>query len=151
MSLLEEIRKDQLQARKEHAFGVPLLTTLIGEAQMPGKNAGRESTDEEVLGIIKKFISNLDEVIKILGKNQSEFFIDERLVHAQTERMILMKYVPIQKTEAELRVIITEYIDILGEKSPKQMGKVMGMLKTEYSGRYDGTLASKLVKELLQN
>jgi uncharacterized protein YqeY len=151
MSLLETIRKDQLQSRRERcAFGTALLTTLLSEASMPGKNAGRESTDLEVLAVVKKFIDNINETINALNRN-SEYHIDERVNVARLERDLLMKYVPTQKTEIELRIIISDYIEILGEKSPKQMGKIMGMLKTEYAGLYDGNLASKLVKELLQN
>lgn len=150
MSLLETIRKDQLQARKERvAFGTALLTTLLSEATRPGKDAGRESTDEEVLAVIKKFIANIDEVINVLGKQTTEYHIDDRVTIARLEKTMLLKYVPPQKTSAELKVIIEEFIDIIGERNPKVMGKIMGMLKTQYPGQYDGNLASRLVKEAL--
>ena len=64
MSLIEKIRVDQLASRKA-AFNYPatnklqadLLTTLLGEEVMVGKNAGsRETTDAEVIAIVKKFI-----------------------------------------------------------------------------------------------
>ena len=32
---------------------------------------------------------------------------------------------------------------------PKDMGKVMGLLKQRYDGQYDGKIASALVKDLL--
>jgi hypothetical protein len=61
MSLIQTIKADQVQARKARSASASILTTLIGEAEMIGKNAGdRESTDEEVIAIIKKFIKNLD-------------------------------------------------------------------------------------------
>ncbi len=39
MTLIEQIKKDQLAARKEHNYPLTsLLTTLIGEADMVGKD-----------------------------------------------------------------------------------------------------------------
>ena len=58
MSLLAQLKKDSLLARKA-ADGVraTLLSTLIAEAEMVGKNAGnRESTDDEVQQTIRKFL-----------------------------------------------------------------------------------------------
>jgi uncharacterized protein YqeY len=59
------------------------------------------------------------------------------------------KYLPEMLTDIQLTEIITALISELPEKSPKAMGVIMGKLKTEYLGRYDGTIASKLVKDLL--
>lgn len=149
-SLLSTIRTDQLAARKEHnAPATALLTTLLSEASMPGKNAGRESTEAEVAAVIKKFLNGVDETLKAIGPG-NEHFVDDRVAILSYERDLLNKYLPKQLTEAELRVIITDFIDILGDSSPKAMGKIMGMIKNQYAGTYDGTLASKILKELLR-
>ena len=59
--LLNKIKADQLAARKaKDGLATALLTTLIGDAEMVGKNAGRLVTDEEVVAVIKKFIKNID-------------------------------------------------------------------------------------------
>jgi len=143
--LINTIKADQLQARKNKISGeISLLTTLLGEASMPGKNDGnRESTDEEVIAVIKKFIKNANEIIKAadggLGMSTS----------AQAEIDILEKYLPKQLSEAELVIAINEIVDDLPEKNPRAMGQVMGMLKKKYQGNYDGKSASTLVKAAL--
>lgn len=145
MSLLQQIKKDQLQARKDkQAAEATLLTTLIGEAAMIGKNDGnRESTDDEVITVVKKFIKNNKELMNIV-KPETDGYAD-----AKAENEFLTQYIPSQMTEEELRVAVQSRICTLDEISPKLMGSIMKWLKDNYVGHYDGNLASKVVKELL--
>lgn len=141
MTLLEQIKSDQLQARiladKPKAS---ILTTLIGESEMVGKNDGnRDTTDQEVIATIKKFIKNIDETIAVAGPT-------ETLV---AEKDALQLYLPRQLTEPELRVTIGNIIVTQGLSGSKAMGQLMGELKKNHAGSYDGGLASKLAKELL--
>ena len=141
MTLLEQIKADQLQARiAADKTKASILTTLIGEAEMVGKNDGnRDTTDAEVVATIKKFIKNIDETIAVAGST-------ETLV---AEKEALQVYLPRQLTEPELRVTIGNIIVTQGLAGPKAMGQLMGELKKNYAGSYDGALASRLVKELL--
>jgi hypothetical protein len=58
---MEQIKAKQIAARKSGSADAGLLTTLLGEAAMVGKNAGRETTDQEVVAVVKKFVKNIDE------------------------------------------------------------------------------------------
>lgn len=146
MSLLEQIKEKQLIARKaQDDIAKSLLTTLVAEASVPGKNNGnRESTDEEVIAVIKKFIKGVNETIEAL-----KFYSDGRGPRAHLEKEILESFLPKQLTEDELREIIGGIIVGLGEKNPKLMGKVLSLVKEKYNGQYDGSIAAKLTKELL--
>ena len=141
MTLLEQIKADQLQARiAADKAKASILTTLIGEAEMVGKNDGnRDTTDQEVIATIKKFIKNIDETIAVAGSTDT-------LV---AEKDALQVYLPRQLTEPELRVTIGNIIVTQGLSGPKAMGQLMGELKKNHAGSYDGALASRLVKELL--
>ena len=68
MSLLTQLKKDSMLARKAvDRVRATLLSTLIGEAEMVGKNAGnRESTDEEVQQMIRKFLKNNQEAVAVI-------------------------------------------------------------------------------------
>ena len=58
MSLIAQIKSAQLQLRKDRAtVHAAALSTLIGEAETIGKDAGnREVTDAELTALLKKFI-----------------------------------------------------------------------------------------------
>jgi uncharacterized protein YqeY len=107
---------------------------MVGKTKRNG-----DSTDEEVLSIIRKFKIGVEEIAKIKGINTD----------IEYELSVYEKYLPSMISDEELLIIIDEIVNSLAEKSPKQMGKVMTELKNKYLGRYDGTLASKIVKEKL--
>ena len=69
--LIEKIKHDQLVARKNRStVESTLLTTLIGEADMVGKNNGnRDPFDEEVISVVKKFLKGVNETIDILSRS----------------------------------------------------------------------------------
>ena len=146
MSLLNQIKKDQLQARKERdTVQAGLLTVLLAEATMVGKNDGnRETTDEEVISVIKKTIKNLEEVIRVAN-------VAEAVWLAITEREILKQYLPLQMTELVLTEIIEAMIAEHQVTNMKGMGLIMKELKAHYGGEYDGKMASDIVKKLLSS
>lgn len=143
--LLNTLRKDMMLAKKEHnELKGSLISTLVGEAVMIGKNNGnRESTDEEVVATIRKFIKNIDETINILKAEEKPF--DK----PAAEKAILESYMPKQMTDDELAAVIDAMIAALPEKNPKMMGKIMNDLKAKHNGLYDGKKASELVKAKL--
>lgn len=142
MSLLSIIKEDQLSARKAKLTAVSsVLTTLIGEAEMVGKNAGREVSDDEVTLTIQKFVKNINDTLRVLGD------ADPRSAVLQAEKSTLGKYLPKQLSEEALKEAITSIhagLSAAGEKV--DVGSIMKMLKTRFSGSYDGKLASTLIK-----
>lgn len=145
MSLLQQIKTDQINARKARApLTAQLLTTLIGEAEMVGKNAGnREVTDIEVVSLIKKFIKNISEVLKVVDVNS------EAWDKATQEQMILEQYLPKQLTADQLRAELVSISTELNAHTLREMGKVMKVLKERFDGQYDGAAASTIIKEVL--
>lgn len=148
MTILDSVKRAQLQARKDkRAEDASTLTTLIGEAEMIGKNDGnRVSTDAEVVAVIKKFVKNIDETLNVVRKDTSKA---DRVEALTKEKSLLSTFLPKQLNEDELRTILAGFISALPEKNPKAMGKVLASLKEQYAGQYDGALASKVTKELL--
>lgn len=139
MSLLQQIKDDQLQARfNKDKLRSNLLTTLWAEAAIVGKNQQRDSTDEEVVAVIQKFIKNLNEFAKVDPTDQSKQEIN-----------ILQNYLPDQLTDEEL----SQYVDILvaglPEKSMKSMGSVMSEMNKKFPGQFDRAKASQMVKAAL--
>lgn len=66
------------------------------------------------------------------------------------EVAIIESYLPAQLSEPEVRQAALDAIAETGAATPKDMGKVMGLLTKKLAGRADGALISRLVKEELQ-
>ena len=142
--ILEKIKKQQLQARKEKSPIVGALTALISEAAIVGKNNGnRETTDEEAVKVIKKFIKGINETIDLIKD-------PEKLKLLKMELEIYNSFLPQIMNELETRAAVEKIINALPEKSPKAMGQVMGTISKEYGTLIDRGLASQIVKEMLQ-
>jgi uncharacterized protein YqeY len=133
MSLMEQIKTEQIAARKAGDSKASLLTTLLGEAAMVGKNAGRETTDQEVVAVVKKFIKNIDETIAALQARNQLY------VEFVVEREVLEKYLPQQLNESTLFAVA---------KNQPNMPAFMKYLKENFPGQYDGKLASTVAKQV---
>ena len=67
----------------------------------------------------------------------------------KAELDIIAEFLPAQMSDDELLVVVRDSIAEVGASSPKDMGKVMGVLVPKIAGKADGKKASGLVKELL--
>ena len=148
MSLIDQIRADSLIARKAGNKEVAtLLTTLYSEAVTVGKNAGnRLTTDAETIAVAKKFIKGIDETISHLTNNHAS---PDRVTVAQVERKLIEHYMPKQMSVTDLANAITDIVNTLPDRNPKQMGIVMKQLKDQFDGQYDGKIASQMIKDAL--
>ena len=69
----------------------------------------------------------------------------------QNEYDILISFLPKQFSEDETKKICSEVISKIGANSIKDMGKVMGELKKQYSDEIDFAKAGTFIKELLNS
>ncbi len=146
--LLDTIKIDQLQARKEkNTLRAQVLTTLFSEAQMIGKNAQRITTDSEVQAVIKKFIKNIDETCAVLQKDAATHA--QRIATLTEEKAILMHYLPAQMSEQALQECLKKIIDEGSLQGPKALGTLLKELKTRHDGSYSAQQASVIAKALL--
>jgi uncharacterized protein YqeY len=65
------------------------------------------------------------------------------------EIKVLQTYLPQQLTDAELDTLIAEAIDAANATSVKDLGKVMGVIKTRAAGRVDMSTVSSRVRTML--
>ena len=105
----------------------------------------KETDDEDIKKLLKKMIKQRNESIEVYKKNNR----DDLLKIEKQEQEILSIYLPKQMNEEETKRICVEIIDSTKALSIKDMGKVMGELKKNYSDTLDFSLAGKVLKELL--
>jgi uncharacterized protein YqeY len=143
--LIEQTRKDRIQAMKDgDTVKKNLLSTLIGDCC---KNV-KEPDDAIVIAMIKKFIKNSVELLDVLI-NTSNYTSDDTNKIGKEIR-ILESYLPQQLTEEQLRIIISNYIEYINTNfnNSTSLGEVMKFLKQEHDGKFDGKVASILLKNI---
>ena len=130
-----------------------VLSTLIGDAQTKAKNAQVEKLDDGAMtALINSFVKNQNITLDALENvtDAGDTVLRSRAIVRQ-DIALLQSFLPQQLTESELQSIVSMFILgflSAGEAMP-QMGVVMNHLKTEYPGRYDGKLASAVVRTAL--
>jgi uncharacterized protein YqeY len=156
MALLDELKADQLAARKSNdRLKADLLTTLIGEATQitteEFKRGVTAVTDEKVAATVAKFLKSTKLTLENLASERARLIetggdaskVDARITAAESEQAILSSYSPKQMTEAELR----EAINAFRAGNPDaNVGAIMAHLKESFGGRYDGKAASALAR-----
>ena len=107
----------------------------------------KDTDDEDIKKLLKKMIKQRNESVEIYKNNKRE----DLLKIEQGEIDLLSTYLPKQLSEEETKKICSEIISKVGAQSIKDMGKVMGELKKNYSDSIDFSKAGSMLKELLNN
>lgn len=148
MTILQQISEDRTFHRKQskehpaHKLMATILTTLLGEVSIVGKNDGnRETTDEEAVKIIQKFIKGVDD------NKQYRKLSDDELM----EISLYKAYLPEMIDDETITLFVKGYLDGIEDGySMKIMGTIIKELKFNYPGQVDGKAASAVVKTQLQ-
>ena len=116
----------------------------IDIANRSGPNK-KETDDSDIKKLLKKMIKQRVESIDIYKKNNRQDLLEVE----QKEYDILSSFLPKQLTDEETKKICSDLVNSLGANSIKDMGKVMGELKKNYSDNLDFAKAGTFLKELL--
>ena len=105
----------------------------------------KETDDNDVKQLIKKMIKQRNESIDIYKKNNRA----DLLAVEEKEVNILSSYLPKQLSEDETKDVCRKIINETNAQNIKDMGKVMGILKKNYSDNIDFSKAGAILKEML--
>ena len=105
----------------------------------------KETDDEDIKKLFKKMVKQRAESIEIYKKNNRSDLLEVE----QNEYDVLTSFLPKQLSEEDTKKICEDLISKLGASSIKDMGKVMGELKKQYSDEIDFSKAGALLKKLL--
>ena len=124
-----------------------LILSAIKDLDISNRSGSnkKDTDDDDVKKLLKKMIKQRAESIDIYKKNNRE----DLLQVEENEHKILSSYLPKQLSEEETKKICSEVAQKLGASSIKDMGKVMGELKKNYSDTLDFSKAGLLLKEIL--
>jgi len=146
MSLKEQILNDMKTCMREkdssRLESVRMLRAAIQRQEVDSRS---ELNEDQVLAVVQKMIKQSQDAAK-------QFNEGDRPDLAAKEQVLidhLQVYMPEQMDEAELEAMIKDAISSTGAESMKDMGKVMGIIKSKAAGRADmGTVSAK-IKALL--
>ena len=105
----------------------------------------KDTKDDDIKKLLKKMIKQRSESIEIYKKNNRE----DLLKVEESEVEVLSSYLPKQLNEDEIKNICLDIKNKIGAESIKDMGKIMGELKKNYSDNLDFSKAGKILKDLL--
>ena len=151
MSLKDKIDTDYKNALKSKAktqiSTYRLVLSGIKDLDISNRSGPnkKDTDDEDIKKLLNKMIKQRSESIDIYKKNNRKDLLEIE----EKELEILSGYLPKKLSEEETRKICEEIVSKLGASSLKDMGKVMGELKKQYSDNLDFAKAGALLKELL--
>jgi len=151
MSLKSKIESDYQNSLKSKDKGkistYRLILASIKDLDIANRSGPKkkETDDNDVKQLLKKMIKQRSESIEIYKKNNRE----DLLKVEENEVSILSNYLPKQLSEEETKNVCLEVVKKINAQSVKDMGKVMGELKKNYSDNLDFSKAGAILKEVL--
>ncbi|MFC6649241.1 GatB/YqeY domain-containing protein [Paenibacillus rhizoplanae] len=147
MNLSERLNEDMKQAMKSRdKFRLSTIRMVRSTIKYLEIDLKRTLDDNEVLDILSREIKQRKDALQEFEAAGR----DELAASTKAEIEIIIKYLPEQLTEEEIKVIVQQTIQETGASSKSEMGKVMSALMPKVKGRADGKLVNQAVQQFLQ-
>ena len=148
LTLKDHVPTDMKQAMKDRdnelRDTLRLILSSIKNAEIDKRG---DLTAEESLAVLRKEAKQRQDSIEQYRAAGRDDLADREA----RELAVIERYLPQQMTDEELAVFVAEGITESGATSPKDMGKVMGLLNPRTESRVDGRRLSAAVREALAN
>ena len=150
MTLREKIPEDlknALRSKNELELSVlRMLQSAVRNKEIEIKRGKEFLTDEEVIEVISGEVKRRKEAVNEYTKANRQELADKE----KAEVEILMRYMPKQMGEEEIRLETRNVIDEVNALSLKDMGIVMKNIMPRLKGKAEGSLVNRIVREELE-
>ena len=151
MSLKNQIEEKLNQALKEKDKNtyptLRLIVSAIKDAEIANRSKEKKDiSDSDITAILKKMIKQRNESCEVYKKAGRKELLDSETQEIE----VINTFLPKQLSHEETKKICEEVVKSVGADSMKDMGKVMGSLKSKYSDALDFSKVSSVIKELLK-
>ncbi|MGP5062900.1 GatB/YqeY domain-containing protein [Psychrobacter celer] len=148
MSQLKQTLSDSIKAsmKARELERVKVLRNVQSVVKQIEIDRQTELDDAAVLEVLQKQLKQRQESLGIFTENGR----DDLAAKEQFEIDVINEFMPAQMDNDELAVLVNAEIQAQGATSMRDMGSVMGVLKSKTAGRADPATISKLVKNALQ-
>ena len=150
MSLKKQIDdklNQSLKAKDKNIYPtLRLIVSAIKDAEIAGRSKGqKEIKDSDIISLLKKMVKQRNESCEVYEKAGRK----ELLESEKKEITVINSFLPKQLSEEETKKICEITIKSVGATSIKDMGKIMGALKSKYADTLDFAKVSSILKGLL--
>ncbi len=148
MSQLKQTLSDSIKAsmKARELERVKVLRNVQSVVKQIEIDRQTELDDAAVLEVLQKQLKQRQESLGIFTENGR----DDLAAKEQFEIDVINEFMPTQMDDDELAALVNAEIQAQGATSMRDMGSVMGVLKSKTAGRADPATISKLVKNALQ-
>ena len=132
---------------KQGVSTLRLIMAAIKDRDIAARSKGITDgiSEEEILSLMQSMVKQRRESIEMYEKGGRK-----ELAEQETEEIsVIETFMPAQLSAEETAYSIDEAISATGAESIKDMGKVMGYLKSKFAGRMDFSKAGSNIKERL--
>jgi uncharacterized protein YqeY len=146
MSLKDQITEDMKNAmRAKDTVRLGTIRLLLAAVKQREVDERIELDDGAVVAIIEKLIKQRKDSISQFQAAKR----DDLVAIESAELIILQAYMPEQMSEAEVAAVVAKAVAEVGAAGPQDMGKVMGLVKSQLAGKADMGVVSAQVKAAL--
>ncbi|UTV81978.1 GatB/YqeY domain-containing protein [Acidithiobacillus sp. YTS05] len=146
MSLREQIQEDMkaaMRARDTERLGtIRMLLAAIKQREVDER---REQSDVDVLTVVEKLIKQRKESARQFREGGRPELAEKE----EAEIVFLQPYLPAALSDAEIDALIRAAVTESAAQGPRDMGKVLGILRPQVQGRVDMAVLSEKVKAQL--
>ena len=143
----EALKTAMLAKDNQKTSTLRLILAAIKDRDIASRGTGKDGTisNDDILQLLQSMIKQRKESIDMYQKGGRA----DLVANEQSEIDVIQSFLPKQMTDEEIKSAIETIISETGASSVKDMGKVMGVLKSKYAGQLDMGKASALIKGLL--
>ena len=147
MSLIQDIEKALITAMKEkQVLDLGVLRMLKSVLKNKAIELQKELEDSEVILVIKSEIKKRKESIETYKQASRQDLVDQE----QSELTVLEKYMPAQMSEVDVLAKVEAVFEGASDDEKENFGLIMKKVMVELKGEADGSLVSKIVKDVVQ-
>ena len=145
--LIDDKLNQALKAKDKNTYPtLRLIVSAIKDAEIAVRSKGlKEIKDGDIVSLLKKMIKQRNESCEVYEKAGRKELLDNE----KKEINVISAFLPKQLSEEETKKICLETIKFVGASTMKDMGKIMGALKSKHAESLDFSKVSKILKELL--
>jgi len=146
LSLKERIQEDMKSSlRNKDSTRLGVIRLIMAAIKQREIDERITLDNSQVVEVLDKMLKQRRESINQYVKGRRQDLADKEAY----EISVIQEYLPPALNDAELERLINEAISVSGAASPKDMGKVIGILKPRIQGRADMGKVSGKIKEKL--